>query len=82
MEVQNTGIFEDVVVKSKPLPTIKETCILEPQASAEELIRLNLTLSVKSSPSWEIDIKVQALDLKTNWLTYSNKTLSLFIFDF
>lgn len=69
MEVQNASIFQNIVNQPKPLLSIKETCLLETQASSQKLMGLLLALSVMSALSSEIDCKFQTLGLKTNWLT-------------
>ena len=37
MGVQNAGIFQNIVIRRKVLPKIKETCILETQGNSQEL---------------------------------------------
>ena len=58
--------IQNTVNQPKPLLSIKETCLLETQASSQKLMGLLLGLSVMSALSSEIDCKFQTLSLKTN----------------
>ena len=78
MEDQNTSMFRNIVFQPKPFQRIKETFRLETQASAQGGIWQFFQSSVMFASNTDVDSELQAVDLKTNWLTSSKETLLSF----